>query len=579
VGTPSIRWPSIILAAVCFVVFLRTVSYYQLGAQAGFGLSSLSGREAMFWLFHSVFVIPAALLVAHGLQGPLSTRLGLQPIVLTRRTWISIAAAYGTLVFGLARILRTAVLLDLPVTDDEYSVIFGAKILAAGHVSVPSPALLDAFPILYTHVLDGRLSAGDFPGGQVFMALALLTRADSTLHALWAALTAVGVVVACHRLSGRQGVLLGAAFWLVSPSVLWLSSTTHSHVVSRGFIALAFAVYAGLATLQPESWRSRSLALFGLASATAFFCRPAEAALLLSPAAAHIVVRAWPVVLARARVALMLCAALLPLAAFAAYNTATTGVWYLPARFSPGAVSFVAMTGTSWWDLLATNLGFNLLMLAVFFLGPLGLVLLAAGMRAGGATARVLSIGVALHLGFALLHNNTGIHSVGPIHYSDTIVPLTLIAVVGARALLERLEQSPVAKRRAIVGLAAYLFLALPVFNVVQGGSLLEQARNQAAPLDALASARLTNAIVVAPQFAAYWRYHPGRARWGSWIFEFPPPDPFLRDEVLVLSREVTLEQLREHYPGRAVYRMEFPRGDSETFTFVPITPAEGRGE
>ena len=56
---------------------------------------------------------------------------------------------------------------------------------------------------------------------------------------------------------------------------------------------------------------------------------------------------------------------------------------------------------------------------------------------------RLLGLGVLTDLLLALFHTNMGLHSVGPIHYSECAVPLTVIAVHGSPTCSWR-KRSPV---------------------------------------------------------------------------------------------------------------------------------------
>jgi len=243
---------------------------------------------------------------------------------------------------------------------------------------------------------------------------------------------------------------------------------------------------------------------------------------------------------------------------------------------SEGAMNFVPIR-TDFWDRIAMNFGINIVLLGVFFLGIVGVVLVVAGATMRTAVARILTASLVLHLSTALLHDNTGIHSVGPIHYGDTGPTLTLIAVLGAARILDWLENHRW-HGRSVCMLATYLAVSLPIFHIVHGAALNEQAENQYAPLEALESANLSNAVVLVPQAATYWHGHPERSSTGSWVYEFPPPDPYLRDDVLLLTRPIEVERLREHFPDRNIYRMYFPRLHG-SITIVPLdsrSAAEG---
>src|SRR6266446_7459990 len=87
------------------------------------------------------------------------------------------------------------------------------------------------------------------------------------------------------------------------------------------------------------------------------------------------------------------------------------------------------------WFRFGANMAYNTFMLAIWFLGPLGILLFTAGVMTDRFT-RLLGLGVFTGLCLTLLHTNMGLHSVGPIHYSECAVPLTIIAVHGLATIL-----------------------------------------------------------------------------------------------------------------------------------------------
>ncbi|HTE55227.1 MAG TPA: hypothetical protein VK698_30450, partial [Kofleriaceae bacterium] len=88
--------------------------------------------------------------------------------------------------------------------------------------------------------------------------------------------------------------------------------------------------------------------------------------------------------------------------------------------------------------------------------------------------------------------------------------------------------------------------------------SLHEQARTQRLPFDAIASLGIHRAMVMAPPFITLVNRHPVLAQVGTWVFQYPPPDPFLRDDVIFVRPTADPAALRALYPDRTLYAMTY---------------------
>lgn len=573
-GGFGLRWRPLISGALLLVLFVWMAHGFGFGSQAGVMLHWVAARESLFWLTHALIAVPGVLLVAYGLEPaamPVLGRVAAELAELSPKAQKLLAASYFVVLFALARSLRSAVLLDLPVTDDENMLDFGARVMAAGKLCVPEPPLRSAFRLLYMHSRDGCLTSFDFPGNLAFRALGVATGLGSVLYAACAALGGLGVAITSRRLWGERSGWLAGLVWLFSPMALWLSATTHPQLVSRTLVALVYALWAGLMTCSPERWRVRTALVLGLLAGLAGACRPVEALALLLPVAVHLGLlavrgRRWSFLGAA------LLAAAVPVTLFLAYNSAITGSWALLPRLAPGADAFrVAQLTFAPWSRLGVNTGTNLMLLGIWLLGPLGLLAVLLGASTRQAAPRVLAGGVVLLLGSTMLHGNTGIHTVGPIHFSEAAVPLLLLAVAGLRRSLDFLPRLGVPRSRATWLLLAYLGVALPVFHLVHGVSMYEQADNQSIPLETIRAANIHHAIVLAPLPGEFWKGQPARARSGSWVLVFPPPDPFSSDEVLVVRERTDPTALRQAYPGRSLWRLAFPPGWAPLLLPLPL--------
>ena len=144
-----------------------------------------------------------------------------------------------------------------------------------------------------------------------------------------------------------------------------------------------------------------------------------------------------------------------------AHAYSVTGNPFLPPRLDDPAAVALDQESNSLWYRFGANMGYNTFMLAIWFLGPLGMLLFAAGVMTDHFT-RLLGLGVATALCLGLFHTNMGLHTVGPIHYSECAAALTIVAVHGLANVLRvarahRFDPLPIASaaRSTFVALAS----------------------------------------------------------------------------------------------------------------------------
>ena len=548
----------------------------------------INPRESLFWLSHYLLLVPGLLLIGWAIspwiQRHVLPRLSsfrsehqdadssVSPARSSAFKKTLLAVGLGTLLFLLAAVGRTLFLLDLPITNDEYTILFGAQILLQGSVTAPDIDPAYGFSMPWVFRLDGRIASMDFPGTILLTAFGLLTGLEELLFFFLAAFSGTALIFACGRTGGRRGLAWAAIFWILSPMVTTLSMTMHSHLVSRSFVALAFALYL-LAVENDRNgravdprWMPWLGAGIGLCAAAGFVSRPAEVATVLAPMALDLLWRAWQQhrgeITAKGIKVLAAAAALSSLvgpALMGWWNLQTTGQWTVSARVLLNS----SLDDPLWpaiWERLGENLGFNLMMLNLWFLGPLGAILALLALGFGSRLAKVCGAGVACQLLMALLHDSTGIRIVGPIHYSEAAVPLLILAMIGlgvAADCLRRLEVLDPATLKATSGalITAYL-LSLVVWTGVHTGSLIDQAVIHQTPLNAVAG--LKQAIVIADRPSDLWFSRPEIQDVSSWLADLPHPDPALENDVLFAYPEADLELLRQDFPDRRFYRMTY---------------------
>jgi len=521
--------------------------------------TAFSPSELLFWLGFILLLVPGSLLLGYGLTpwtAPLIEKIWVRLRSVNRTQLLVCLALLFMMAVLSARISHVLILRDYPITDDEYATRFGGQVLALGKISVPQPEPFDAFPSLFLFQRKGSITSVDWPGVLAAWAVSEWTRTGPLIFAFAAAAAALGVTLICGFLLSPGYGFAAFLLFFFSPMAFLLSATTHAHLLSRAWIALTILFHL----LAARKNTGILWACTGFLAAVSFCCRPLETAALLSPLLVDFVFKALSSKgQDRGSFGAFCLGAFAPLVLFALYNSFTTGNFALPARFfmeGPGDT----IAGESLWNRFGANTGYNLTMLAIWFLGPAGIVFAGFGVIKSRWT-RLLGLGVGLNLLAGLLHDNHGIHIVGPIHYSESAVPLTILAIVGLMTIKEKLSR---------VGLAAPVFagvfLGLLVFGMGtfiawQSGALNSQARIQSdiyGGIERILESRgVSSAVVVAPWFADVWQANPEFKNRGTWVFDWRRARPDLSDKYLIVHDiPDAVAIFRTKFPDRKIFRL-----------------------
>ena len=562
--SPSTKLASRLAGWVCFLAFFGISTAHDsffVGFHPPF--TRVDQGEANFWLAAAYLLTPASLLLGLGYgewladwTSPWSRRLE----ALSDLNWRAWLAGLTALAAILAHAGNAFVLLGYPITDDEWAARFGGQVLASGKVLVELPMPTDVFPTLFMWVKGTSLTSMDWLGTQAAWALAEVTHSGTWLFALSAALTVPPLAWVLARRLSRSWALAGAVLAVTSPMAFTMSMSTHGHLHSRALFAWTLALVLW-GREQPSVGRG---VLSGLALGASFITRPFETAFLAAP---FIVLEAWEALRERgARIPWLAGAGvgwLLPVLLMVAHSHAVTGGW-LPPRHSEGHTGAV-QSDIALWVKFGSNSAFNALRLGVWFAGPLGVFLCAAGALTDSFTRR-LGAGVLSVLGLGLFHDNFGIHAVGPIHYSECVVPLTVLAVHGLHRLAPFILPSAA---------TVALLIGNLTFNAVQATSLHGQALIQADIYDALEAAVPESsrpAVVLAPQFSKVWHVNDAFNRRGSWVFDWRRPKPDFSDDILILhDRPGAVEVVRQAFPERTILRLKAAQGEA-LLRVTPVT-------
>ena len=213
-------------------------------------------------------------------------------------------------------------------------------------------------------------------------------------------------------------------------------------------------------------------------------------------------------------------------------------------------------------------------MLALWFLGPVGLVLVAAGAGSDRFT-RLVAATVVSDLALTMFHDNAGLHIVGPIHYSECAAPLAIVAVYGLRNVLGLFSEGGLA--RAAGAIAVAIGVGLPIVTVMQGMALRTQAEVQRVVYDAVERSvrepRSPRAVVLTPWLFSIVNAYPDLGAVGTWVHDWRRPQLDLSDHVLYL-RDVpaAVPELRRLFPDRRLYLLQPMREPP----YVLIVPLDG---
>ncbi len=529
--------------------------------------------EMKFWLGSALFLFPSCCLLGFGYRPTFEPVINLvhkQLQELTSRERSIGLLLLVVLAMSLARLFNALILHGYPITDDEYATKFGGEALAYGKIFVIPNFPIQAVPYQFLFIKGNALAGMDWTGAQLAWTISTLTRTGNWIFALSAAVPVGCLAFVLTRRLSIAWAALGTLLFLMSPMAWSLSMTTHGHLHSRAFLALALVAFV-LAWEKPSG--KRWLAL-GLLLGLAFICRPYETSFMGTPCL---------LILFRERfrtegknalpeIAAVIIGGLIPLLGFCIHSWAVTHS-LIPPRQAPGSTG-VPISEPSLWVRFGSNCGFNLFLLSVYFAGPLGIVLVAAGVLTNGLT-RTLGISVIGVLLLGLFHDNYGIHIVGPIHYSECAVPLTVIAVHGLARITRAFRDFGLNPLIPVSMAFVWIILGLGLFNTIHGWAMYRQAQLQEVIYQQLETVLQENAgrklVILAPRYAQIRDRLPEFPETGSWVFEWRRPKPDFSDDLLILRDfEQTHAAIRQAFPDRTILRM-IPTDDGSVFRLVPL--------
>lgn len=521
---------------------------------------AFSNAQLNGWVSSLVLLVPGNMLVAYGVMDLISPglkRMWRAATICSASTFHVAAATYGLLLLALALLGQSFVLRDLAVTDSEHQLRLGGQILATGATSLAAPPHAEAFYFPLQYLTGGRLVANDYPVPLAVSALGALADPQSPSKfpfALLAAGSAVALLYSAKRLWGVEGAMIAGLVWLASPMGLLGSMVALPEIVARSFVAFALLPYANLQKRE-HGPRNIDIAAFVFLSGMSVMSQLPECALLLAPLHIHVM---WRLAHDRRAALVYLGCALAALPLTAWCNIQTTGNWLQVL----GTQTVVRL---SVWDLLGAEVAAQVLLLTIWFCGPLAVLLLTGAERTGVTRALLLGVFGALLAGVA--SPNEVMFPIGPARVALLAAPLTLLATGALLRVFKLVCKHELAPNAAVALVAGYL-VAIGLLDLNHARVLHHQAQNQQDLLDATKD--LHNAIILAQPPRVFFEWAKNRRNTGSWVHEFPSPAPTLGD--VVYARETAnYKELSLAYPTRSIYGLIYRPNETPEFKVTKL--------
>ncbi len=536
----------------------------------------MSRGYAYFLVFWSVFGALAALCFAAA-YATAGEEHRVQKLIgrLADTSDLSAVIALGLIGFLIPFLIRSQVLLDADIADDESAYRFMSELLLSGRLYAESPPMKLFFDRAFM-INDGRLYAQYFLGWPALLAPGMAIGLPGLMNPLYSALTIPPLFLALRRLGGRLCAVVGTAVFLSAPLLQFAAATQLSH--TSCFFALTWAFYFAVRIHDGDAkwWLHAALAT---AFSIAFFIRPSPAMgvggplllLWLASVAKLDSDERWRALAAFAGPAIAFGAVFL--AVNAMQNGSPTYVSYQRAvdyarengfRFSAwdsfpedrkigfgfGALDVAAArTGVTW-----TRFNFAL------FGWPLAFVFLPfAGWR-----ARKSWVAWSMLIGFVVVHaylRDGGIDTIGPVHYSEAALPVILLTVLGVSRLTSWFRDARAAVLVGPSGPRAPLALCLGLITAsvlgyvpIRAAALHDVGLITGLPIRAAEVSFDQPTLIFAPRPVI--PRNCGRTR--NYVYWRPNNDPELENRILWVNHITVAHdrKLAELFPDRQAFAM-----------------------
>jgi len=280
------------------------------------------------WIRDGILVIGAGVLLA------MASR---KVVALWRPGWfVPVAEAAGrhpfrtALILGLSALglygfVSHAVLSAKPLLIDEIIQVWQARVLASGHLSLPSPVFPEFSSAMHLVEHQGRVF-GQFPiGGPAMLTLGSLVGAEWIVGPVFGAVSVVLAWLLFREVSDRPGVALGGTIlFMVAPFTVFMAGSHMNHVTTLTWLLVAML---GLVGVVRGGGLGAGL-VTGIGFGVAATIRPVDALAFALPGGLWLAHQAW----SRRAVGPLLASGIgvvIPIGLLLASNAATTGEPFL----------------------------------------------------------------------------------------------------------------------------------------------------------------------------------------------------------------------------------------------------------
>jgi hypothetical protein len=494
--------------------------------------------------------------------------------------------------FGLTVWIALAQYHALPHIYDATAYLFGAKMLASGHLFLTPPPAMDRFPGPFMVLHDGRWFTQYAPGTALTLAAGVLLGVPWLVEPLLGTLALLGIGLIAARLCGRAVASLAVILGVLSPFYSYIAASYLSHTIALFY--LVWGTYLLLRVAQGGArWQLPSTALlFGMAGLT----RDLIAVLFVVIVLVGITVLHWRQIRARWRRLLIPLlgfgsVALAFVVIYLAYNALLTGSALTTPRdlffsgdhwgFGPGVGFYGQHTlaaGFVTVDELLTSLAIDLFGWPFYLtLALLALPFLTLRVRAADW---FLLAGAAIMTGAFLGYYYHGIY-LGPRYLYETLPFLLILTARGivtlaqsGRALIQQGivtgSQDIALPRRSLgtwvimLALTACSLLYFWPRQIVLHTNFTGESVGTIIQTAELAHPPVHHAIVMTPD----------RSLYGYTLFALN--DPSFSGDVLFAeaATPADFQELAQAYPDRALYLLTIDAAGRCHYTLV--TPGKG---
>jgi hypothetical protein len=388
-----------------------------------------------------------------------------------------------------------------PITDDERTYEFQAKILRSGRIFAPPPPIKESFKNIILIIEKNRWT-GHYPLGHPFiLVLGMLLGSKYFFPILFSGAIVLLTYLICMELFGKKKLaLLSTLLMAISPLFIFTSSTLLTHTSSGFFLGLFMLLFLKSVEQEGGGWYRYLYALgAGLSIGFVFNMRPLTAVGIGLPFAVLLLMRLF-----RKRrgiygkVALMILGFSALLLVTLWYNDQLNGDYFkFPVEYYS---AFVNQGHSHSLQNGFLNLSFNMIKLNAFLFGfPLGLlfILIMVFKKTFTKGDKICSIVVLSFATCYLAWWFPGVSDTGPVYYYDLLIPIVILSARGILFLHKKVGQwLPDKKQFVPVFLSLSILFSVLTFYPEKFVFFRKLTARIAAPYKKIESMSIHNAVV-----------------------------------------------------------------------------------